>query len=740
MRRFLILAVAVLAGWSLVAGQGASAACADPGAVNRYTYYSAWLGQNMVYSVYTPPCFDAAATYPTLYLMHGSNDDDGQWLRLGLQQALDEGVMNGTLNPMIVVLPFGNVIANRNRFDNVSWANIFLTELLPDVWNRLPAISRDPQQVAIGGISRGGFWAYQIGLRHPELFGTLGGHSAFFDLYHAQPQDNPLDLAVSQPDVAEQILWLDHGRDDYAAPGLAIMHERLLERGLSHTYSVYPQGEHNNSYWGSRLAEYLAFYSRSTSQPVVTEALPAAGPLAQAFVTNTPLPDFPTSAPTPEPFVPVTATPVPQATGYQLFVPVVAFPSTRTSLSQAELDGILKGQTTLRVLLPVTAQAQLFVHGVLPAGEVVADDRIVEALWANYDAVALMPFDQLNTRLRPLWIDDQPVTALPGSYPLAFPSANPNFVPERFARVVASGVTALTRRTTAAIDSIGVEAAVSGIMDYVTAADFFHTSNEVSIVEGCPRPTTGEMLGGGGSFCSKREHFDVLTRLEVDLVELTGNHNNDWGYQAYRDTLDWYAGHNIPVVGGGEIESDARAPYVFTLNNTTIGWLACNAVGPYYALASSTGAGGARPGAASCEGGWLLPAITALKQQVDVVIVTVQQLEIEDYLPTGAQRSFYRALVDAGADFVAGTQAHKPQIFEFYGDGLIHYGFGNLFFDQPFWGNSRFFMDTLWLYDGRLMTVELFPGIIEQQARPRLMTPEERLNFMFFMLRQQNGF
>jgi poly-gamma-glutamate synthesis protein (capsule biosynthesis protein) len=89
---------------------------------------------------------------------------------------------------------------------------------------------------------------------------------------------------------------------------------------------------------------------------------------------------------------------------------------------------------------------------------------------------------------------------------------------------------------------------------------------------------------------------------------------------------------------------------------------------------------------------------------------------------------------------VAGTQAHKPQIFEFYGDGLIHYGFGNLFFDQPFWGNSRFFMDTLWLYDGRLMTVELFPGIIEQQARPRLMTPEERLNFMFFMLRQQNGF
>lgn len=723
-----------------MAGQGALADCKVPSVVSRYTYFSAWLGQNMFYSVYTPPCFDASATYSTLYLMHGSNDDDGHWLRLGLQQALDEGVMSGALNPMIVVLPFGNVIANRNRFDNVSWSNIFLTELLPDVWNRLPAVSRDPRQVAIGGISRGGFWAYQIGLRHPELFGTVGGHSAFFDRYHAEPQDNPLDLAVSLTTVAGQTLWLDHGRDDYAAPGLAIMDERLREQAIAYTYSVYPQGEHNNSYWGTRLPEYLTFYSHSTSQPAVITPQPGGAALAQAFVTNTPLPDFPTPAPSPEPFVPATATPASAASGYQLFVPVVAFPSTRTSLSRLELDGILNGQTSLRVLLPVTTQAQLFVFGVIPAGEVLADDRILDALWSDYDALALVPFDQLTTRLRPLWVDDVPITAMLGSYPLAFPSETPNFVPEHFARVVASGVTALTRRTTTAIDSMGIDAAVSGIIDYVTAADFFHISNEVSIVEGCPRPTSGEMLGGGGSFCSKREHFDILTRLDVDLVELSGNHNNDWGYEAYRNTLNWYAANDIPVVGGGETESDARAPYVFTLNTTTVGWLACNTVGPYYALAATTGAGGTRPGAAYCDGGWLLPTITALKQQVDVVIVTVQQLEIEDYLPTPAQRSFYRALIDAGADFVAGTQAHKPQVFEFYGSGLIHYGFGNLFFDQPFWGNSRFFMDTLWLYEGRLLTVELFPGIIEQQARPRLMTPEERLNFMFFMLRQQNGF
>jgi hypothetical protein len=44
------------------------------------------------------------------------------------------------------------------------------------------------------------------------------------------------------------------------------------------------------------------------------------------------------------------------------------------------------------------------------------------------------------------------------------------------------------------------------------------------------------------------------------------------------------------------------------------------------------------------------------------------------------------------------------------------------------------------VYDGRLMAVELFAGIIDENVRPRLMTPTERENFLFFLLVQQNGF
>jgi poly-gamma-glutamate capsule biosynthesis protein CapA/YwtB (metallophosphatase superfamily) len=31
---------------------------------------------------------------------------------------------------------------------------------------------------------------------------------------------------------------------------------------------------------------------------------------------------------------------------------------------------------------------------------------------------------------------------------------------------------------------------------------------------------------------------------------------------------------------------------------------------------------------------------------------------------------------------VSGSQAHQPHGFEFYNGSLIHYGLGNLFFDQ----------------------------------------------------------
>ncbi|MGV2435986.1 MAG UNVERIFIED_CONTAM: CapA family protein [Anaerolineae bacterium] len=55
-----------------------------------------------------------------------------------------------------------------------------------------------------------------------------------------------------------------------------------------------------------------------------------------------------------------------------------------------------------------------------------------------------------------------------------------------------------------------------------------------------------------GAFCSKPEYFDILKRIGTDIIELSGNHNADYGYQAYVQSLRLYRANGISIVGGGE--------------------------------------------------------------------------------------------------------------------------------------------------------------------------------------------
>jgi hypothetical protein len=403
------------------------------------------------------------------------------------------------------------------------------------------------------------------------------------------------------------------------------------------------------------------------------------------------------------------------------------------------VDGKLDSRLVLdESTIEAMRQVGLSVH---PDIRSVTPDMLRDTLWQNRDWYTLLPITSLNTDYRILFVDDEPIIDQLETYPFAVESANPNFDPALLTRITASGVTAPARQTLTAFDNNGLEWATSGIASYIMSSDYFHMSNEVSAAEQCPA-LTGETLGGSTSMCTKPAYLDLFTILDADIIELTGNHNNDYGYEAYRQTFSFYRDNGIATVGGGETLAEARTPHLINHNGSTIGWLACNIPGPYYTLLNedANSLGGVRPGAASCDMEWLRTAIPELAQQVDVLIVSVQYLEVEDYQPAPNQQYDFQQFADLGADIVLGTAAHKPQIYEFYGDSFIHYGMGNLYFDQPFWGNMRFFMNTFYIYDGELQGVEIFPGIIDDLGRPRLMTLEERTNFLFFMFNEQNRF
>lgn len=221
--------------------------------------------ENLPYQVYIPPCYlETERRYPVVYLLHGLRQDQTEWTDLGVVEAMDRGIRLNALPPMILVLPDYGAIGAENEFPpDPSYETVLLDELLPAVERDFCTINTSANR-ALGGISRGGFWAYSIAMRHPDLFGRVGGHSASFDASNAPPAFNPLELALNAAFLAQAniAMYIDNGAADPAGTELQLFSSRLSSRGIAHTYVIHPVGEHNAEYWRAHLPEYLEFYGR----------------------------------------------------------------------------------------------------------------------------------------------------------------------------------------------------------------------------------------------------------------------------------------------------------------------------------------------------------------------------------------------------------------------------------------------------------------------------------------------
>lgn len=230
-------------------------------------------GENLRYNVYVPPCYlQTGVRYPVLYLIHGLASTEDQWVNLGVPEVLDQGQRLGVVAPMIVVMPYMGQIGTRNSFPpDTSYETVLLEELIPTIDRDFCTLSNRENR-AIGGISRGGFWAYSVALRHPDRFGIVGGHSAFFpdDPREVPPAFSPLDLALNASFLAESNLrmYIDHGADDYTRGGLQTFSSRLSSRGIPHRYVINPVGDHTDEYWAAHVSEYITFYGENWSRNV----------------------------------------------------------------------------------------------------------------------------------------------------------------------------------------------------------------------------------------------------------------------------------------------------------------------------------------------------------------------------------------------------------------------------------------------------------------------------------------
>lgn len=294
--------------------------------------------------------------------------------------------------------------------------------------------------------------------------------------------------------------------------------------------------------------------------------------------------------------------------------------------------------------------------------------------------------------------------------------------PQKMTTIVMTGTTALVRNIALRMEEMGVTYPAKDIRDWLQNADLTHISNEVPFYNECPpaKPLREEMR-----FCSDPKYLELFYFIGADIIELTGNHLLDWGYEPMYDTLSLYQNGKFNYYGGGENYIDARRPLLIEHNGNRFAFIGCNIAGPKSVWATES-----QPGSAACDFEWIEKEIKLLDDLGYLVIMTLQHFEVNDYKPHSSQRVDFKRMAEAGAVIVSGSQSHFPQTMEFLGDNFIHYGLGNLFFDQMIAENRQEFIDKHVFYDGKYINTELLTAVLEDYSRPRPMTPEEREYFL----------
>jgi hypothetical protein len=399
--------------------------------------------------------------------------------------------------------------------------------------------------------------------------------------------------------------------------------------------------------------------------------------------------------------------------------------------------GVLLAEPTLR------AFTALWGEPASGAVRTVSPEEMMDTAWKE-SAWAIIPFEDIQPKWKVLSVDGQSplhkdfdadvyplkIFFSASSDSLLLPVTNRD--PSKLATVILTGVTALVRATAATMEMKGVTYPGSLIGSWLREADVAHISNEVTFDKDCPFPSSGYR---NFILCSDPKYMQLLLDVGVDIVELTGDHLRDRGVTALLDTLTIYKENNLPYYGGGANAEEARLPVLMAVNGNKIAFMGCNGKRTEkYPKATATS-----PGPALCDFDYFGKQIAGLKAQGYLVIFTFQHEECYSPGPCYTHEESFRRVADEGATIVSGSQAHYPHIMEFRGDSFIHYGLGNLFFDQMTYilpdgevidETRREFYDRHVFYDGRYLGTELLTAMLEDYSRPRPMTEGERVAFL----------
>lgn len=212
---------------------------------------------------------------PVIYLLHGYGGHAGTWMNIkpALPQIADE-------KGIIFVCPDGKNSWYWDSPQDTSYryetfVSSELTTYVDSHYKTIP----DRQHRAITGLSMGGHGAMWNAIRHHDIFGAAGTTSGGMDI-RPFPKNWGMALQLGEYENNRQV-WDEHtvinqtgrikdgdlaiiidcGEGDFFLTVNKNLHDRLLERHISHDFITRP-GEHNGQYWANSIDYQILFFEK----------------------------------------------------------------------------------------------------------------------------------------------------------------------------------------------------------------------------------------------------------------------------------------------------------------------------------------------------------------------------------------------------------------------------------------------------------------------------------------------
>ena len=206
----------------------------------------------------------------------------------------------------------------------------------------------------------------------------------------------------------------------------------------------------------------------------------------------------------------------------------------------------------------------------------------------------------------------------------------------------------------------------------LSGADLAVVNLETAITE------RGEPVAGKNyHFRSPAASFTALTSAGVDVVSMANNHALDYGPVGMQDTFDAIDHAKVPVIGIGRNAAEAYRPYRTVIHGQRIAILsALDWLEP--SLIDGWSATETQPGVAfSIDRTRLVAAVRAVRPEVDTLVVFLHWGTEETWCASAEQGDLASVLLEAGADVVVGSHAHRVFGAGKVGTSLVAYGLGN---------------------------------------------------------------